>query len=282
MSTSAVVREMLDAGIHFGHRASRWNPKMKPFIYGQRNKIHIIDIRETLKGLLRAKKYIAQTVAQGGDILFVGTKRQARELLMENVERCKMHYVTERWLGGTLTNFRTIRNRLDRLNELETLAASPEWETGYSKKIKSVLTRELKKIQRNLSGIRRMTRLPAALVIIDMKKEMNAVREAQSLGIPTIGLLDTDGDPDAINIPIPGNDDSMRSIELVIRHLTDAIEEGFRGRAVEPPPAEGGDERGEGPQRGRRGRRSEERGPREAEAAAGAAMPMTPDAPPAS
>lgn len=237
--SESLVRELLDAGIHFGHRASRWNPKMAPYIYGKRNAIHIIDIRETLKGLLRAKKFLSQSVGNGGDVLFVGTKRQAHEALHSHVERCKMHYVTERWLGGTLTNFRTIRARLDRLEQLEQLVASPAWEFEYSKKMKSVLMRELKKILQNLSGIRRMSRLPTALVIVDVKKERNAIREAQTLGIPTVCLLDTDGDPDEANIPIPGNDDSMRSVELVIRHLADACEEGLRGRPVSAEKMEG-------------------------------------------
>jgi small subunit ribosomal protein S2 len=253
---SALVRELLDAGIHFGHQCSRWNPKMKPYIYGKRNGIHIIDIRETLRGLLRARKFLTQLVAGGEDVLFVGTKRQAREVVEKEAGRCNMHYVSERWLGGTLTNFRTIRGRLQRLEELESLVASPVWETDYSKKMKSTLSRELKKIQRNLSGIRKMNRLPGALVLVDVRKEHNAVREAQALGIPTIALLDTDSDPEMTNIPIPGNDDSMRSIALVLRYLADAVEEGFKARPEPRPQAEQaeGSEFGAPPPR-RRGRR---------------------------
>ncbi|MFQ5805417.1 MAG: 30S ribosomal protein S2, partial [Phycisphaerae bacterium] len=213
---SPLVREMLQAGIHFGHHCSRWNPKMKPYIYGRRNAIHVIDIRETLRGLLCAQQFVSRVIAGGSDVLFVGTKRQARECVKEQATRCGMHYVTERWLGGTLTNFRTIRSRLKRLEELEVLAASPRWETGYSKKMQSTLARELRKIQRNLNGIRNMTRLPGALIVIDVRKEINAVREAGALGIPTVCLLDTDSDPDFASIPIPGNDDSMRSIQLVV------------------------------------------------------------------
>ncbi len=227
---SPLVRELLDAGIHFGHRASRWNPKMSPFLYGKRNAIHIVDIRETLRGLLKAKKFLSQVVARGGDVLFVGTKRQAREIVQRHSERCGMHYVTERWLGGTLTNFRTIRSRLQRLEELENLVASPEWETGYSKKMKSMLSRELQKIRRNLQGIRKMNRLPAAAVIIDVRKEINAVREARATDIPTVCLVDTDSDPNLADIPIPGNDDAMRAIELVLRELADAVEEGKKAR----------------------------------------------------
>jgi small subunit ribosomal protein S2 len=221
---------------------------MKPYIFGRKNAIHIIDIRETLRGLLRACKFITQTVAGGQDVLFVGTKRQAREIVQEHAQACEMHYTTERWLGGTLTNFRTIRSRLRRLEELEALVSSPEWETGYSKKMKSTLARELKKIRRNLNGIRNMTRLPGALIVIDVRKERNAVREAQQLGIPTICLIDTDGDPDLVSIAIPGNDDGMRAISLVISKLAQAVEEGKRSRPAAPAPSE----RREGePRRGR-------------------------------
>lgn len=229
---------------------------MKPYIYGKRNTIHIIDIRETLRGLLYAQQFLSRVVAGGADILFVGTKRQARETIQEQSNRCGMHYVTERWLGGTLTNFRTIRSRLKRLEELEELVASPQWDTSYSKKMQSTLSRELRKITRNLSGIRNMTRLPGALIVIDVRKETNAVREAQSLGIPTVCLLDTDSDPDFASIPIPGNDDSMRSIQLVVTRLADAIEEGKRAR---PEPTEKPDVREKGAsseaprRRGRRG-----------------------------
>jgi len=237
---SPLVQDLLDAGIHFGHRCSRWSPKMAPYIFSKRNSIHIIDIRETLRGLLRAKKFIARAVASGGEILFVGTKRQAREIVQRHAERCQMHYVVERWLGGTLTNFRTIRSRLQRLEELEALVASPQWETGYSKKMKATLTRELQKIRRNLGGIRRMNRLPAAVVAVDQRKEINAIREARALGIPTICLVDTDSDPTLVDIPIPGNDDAMRGIEVIIRELADAVEEGLKGR---PEPVETGEAR---------------------------------------
>jgi len=235
---SPLVRELLDAGIHFGHRCSRWNPKMAPYIYGKRNSIHIIDIRETLRGILRARKFIGRLVSNGGDVLFVGTKRQAREMVQRHAERCQMHYVSERWLGGTLTNFRTIRSRLQRLEELENLVASPQWETGYSKKMKSTLARELRKIRRNLEGVRRMNRLPGAMIVIDVRKEVNALREAHALGVPTICLLDTDSDPGLVDIAIPGNDDAMRGIDLILRELADAAEEGRKGRPEPVEPAE--------------------------------------------
>ncbi len=243
---------MLDAGIHFGHRCARWNPKMEPYIYGKRNQIHIIDIRETLRGLLRAQKYIARVVSKGDDVLFVGTKRQARDIVERHATECKMHYVSERWLGGTLTNFRTIRSRLQRLEELEALVDSPEWETGYSKKMKSMLARELQKIRRNLGGIRNMARLPGVLVAIDVSKESNALREARALKIPTICLLDTDADPDMVDVPIPGNDDAMRGIDLIMRELARAAQEGLKGRPVTPDRGEAGEAPGTGPRRPRR------------------------------
>jgi len=228
---------------------------MKPYIYGRRNNIHVIDIRETLRGLLRAQQFISRVVANGSDVLFVGTKRQAREAIHEQTARSGMHYVTERWLGGILTNFRTIRSRLKRLEELEELIGSPRWDTGYSKKMQSTLSRELRKIRRNLSGIRNMTKLPGALVVVDVRKESNALREAASLGIPTVCLIDTDSDPDRASIPIPGNDDSMRSIQLVVTRLTDAIEEGKRGRPEPAATAEGKDSGDSSLPPRRRGRR---------------------------
>jgi len=258
--SSNLVRELLDSGIHFGHRVSRWNPKMAPYIYGKRNHIHIIDIRETIRGLLRAKKFISRLVSNNGEVLFVGTKRQARELVQKHGGRCGMHYVSERWLGGTLTNFRTIRSRLQRLEELEGLVAGPAWESGYSKKMKSMLTRELEKIRRNLEGIRRMGRLPGVIVAIDVHKEVNALREARALNIPTICLIDTDSDPDLVDIPIPGNDDAMRGIDIIMRELADAVDEGMKAR---PEPVEASEGR-EAPMgdRGRRPRRRFEGGGR--------------------
>ncbi len=224
-----LVRQLIDAGIHFGHRTSRWNPKMKPYIFGKRNAIHIVDIRETLKGLLRAKKFISQMVARGEDVLFVGTKRQARPHVRQQAMRVGMPFVAERWLGGTLTNFRTIRLRVSRLDELETAEADGT-ALQYSKKMIASRSRELRKIHRNLEGIRAMTRLPGVLVVIDVHRERNAVREAKKLGIPTVCLIDTDSDPDFADLPIPGNDDAMRAIETILTHLADAVEEGVKGR----------------------------------------------------
>lgn len=226
---SELVRQLIDAGIHYGHRASRWNPKMSPYIFGKRNAIHIIDIRETIKGLLRAKKYIAHVVASGDDVLFVGTKRQARQHIRQQAARVSMPYVVERWLGGTLTNFRTIRSRLSRLEELETAEADGTAQE-YSKKMIASRARELRKIGRNLEGIRTMDKLPGAVIVIDVHRERSAVREAKKLGIATVCLIDTDSDPDYADVPIPGNDDAMRSIETILGHLADAVEEGLRAR----------------------------------------------------
>ena len=234
------VQDILESGVHYGHRTSRWNPKMRPYIYGRRNLIHIIDIKETVRGLLRAQKYLGQVAAQGSLILFVGTKRQAADPVRETAEACGMPYVTERWLGGTLTNFRTIRGRLQRLEELEHLESSGEL-ASYSKKMQSTLMREHKKIYRNLNGIRHMNRMPEALVVIDPKKEKNAVREAHLIGAKIVSLIDTDSDPDDVDLPIPGNDDSIRSIRLVLEYLADAIK-GGKGQQPAKAKAEATDE----------------------------------------
>jgi small subunit ribosomal protein S2 len=257
------AQELIEAGVHFGHRASRWNPKMRPFIYGKRNLIHIVDLRETVRGLLRAYKFLAKVASRGSLVLFVGTKRQAKEAIEREAARSGMPYVNERWLGGTLTNYRTIRDRLKRLQELEAMwlphGEKPQNvdmvaymktmlnEAGklelhkapenalirtYSKKMVSQLNRELTKITRNLSGIREMNRLPDAMVIIDPKREDIAIKEATRMGVTTVALIDTDSDPDLIDLPIPGNDDSIRSIELILKKLADAV---LEGKASLPP-----------------------------------------------
>lgn len=229
---NTLARDLIDAGVHFGHQASRWNPKMGPYIFGKRNLIHIIDVRETLKGLLRAKRFITQVVAGGKDVLFVGTKRQARKVVQDVALETGMHYVNDRWLGGTLTNFRTIRNRLARLEELERMEEQGLMDT-HSKKQAATNRRELRKIKRNLEGIRRMERLPGVLFLIDQRREIIAVKEATKLGIPTVCLLDTDSDPDVVDLPIPGNDDSMRAIEIIVREIGAAIAEGKAARVTQ-------------------------------------------------
>ncbi|MEO1128360.1 MAG: 30S ribosomal protein S2 [Planctomycetota bacterium] len=231
-SQHSLVKDLIEAGIHFGQRTSNWNPKMAPFIYGKRNSIHIIDIRETIKGLLLAKKFVTKVVAGGKDVCFVGTKRQAKEVLDQRIPDVKMHRVTERWLGGTLTNFRTIRARLKRLEELEAIEQNDNFES-YSKKMESQLRREMRKIKRNLDGIRNMEKLPGCLVVIDTRREGNALQEARKLGIPTICLIDSDGQPELADIAIPGNDDSMRSIDVIIRELCAAVTDGRQQRTTE-------------------------------------------------
>ncbi len=235
---SDLVRNLINAGVHFGHRTSRWNPKMKPYIMGRKNQIHIIDIRETVKGIIRASKFLAQVVARGDDVLFVGTKRQARQAILDAAQRVGMHCVTERWLGGTLTNFRTIRQRLARLEELEAIEAEGMAEK-YSKKMIATLTRQRRKIKRNLDGIRRMSKLPGALVIVDVRREHIAAREARKLGIPVVGIIDTDSDPDEVDIAIPANDDAIRAVALVIGALADAVQEGLRARPAPAASSEG-------------------------------------------
>ena len=257
---SLVVKDLIDAGVHYGHRASRWNPKMKPYIYGKRNLIHIIDLKETVRGLLRAIKFFQRVASSNGLILFVGTKRQAADTIIEQCTRSGMPYVTERWLGGTLTNFRTIRSRLQRLEELESILDG-EQALSYSKKMISTLSRERRKIERNLAGIRQMNRLPEALLVIDPRREHIAVAEARKLGIKVVALLDTDCDPDTIDLPIPSNDDSMRSIELLLNRLTEAILEGKAAAPPEPPPGAEGSGRGDRDRdRGDRGDRGGDRG----------------------
>jgi len=239
--SNVLAQELIEAGVHYGHRASRWNPKMKPYIHGRRNLIHIIDVRETIRGLLRARKYLKQVAANGSLVLFVSTKRQGADAIAREAERCGMPYVNERWLGGTLTNFRTIRNRLARLEELEGLLPSDAF-GSYSKKMQSSLRREHRKMLRNLGGIRTLSRLPECLVVFDPKKEKNAVNEARKMGITTVALIDTDCDPDMVDLPIPGNDDSIRSIELVAGRLADAIAEGKASASVETQAAAEGAE----------------------------------------
>jgi len=220
--TKELARELINAGVHFGHSVSRWNPKMAQFIFAKRGNIHIIDVKKTLKGLLIARKLLAEVVSSGKDVVFVGTKRQAQKAVEAVADKCGMYYVSERWLGGMLTNFRTIRSRLQRLEQLEAMQEDGTLESE-SKKQASRLKREMRKIKSNLDGIRKMSRLPGAVVVVDTKKEYLALREARKLGIATIGLLDTDSDPDAVDVAIPANDDSIRAIDLILNELGDAV-----------------------------------------------------------
>ncbi|RMG15332.1 MAG: 30S ribosomal protein S2 [Planctomycetota bacterium] len=226
------LEELIQAGVHFGHRCSRWNPKMAPYIYGKRNSIHIIDLKETLKGILRSCYFLERVVASGGEILFVGTKPQVKELIKSEAQRCGMHYVSERWLGGTLTNHQTIRKRLARLEELERLERSGD-QQHYSKKAISAMNREKKKLLRNLDGIRRMHKLPQAMLIVDPRREESALNEAAKMGIPTVCIIDTDADPTRVDIPIPANDDAYRSVQVILSKLVDAIIRGKTKRNVQ-------------------------------------------------
>ena len=241
-SQAELVKGLVDAGVHFGHRVSRWNPKMAPYIHGKRSQIHIIDVRETLKGLLRARKLMQQVVSSGKDVLFVGSKRQARHAIEDEARRCGMHFVSERWLGGTLTNFRTIRSRLQRLEQLEGLFETGQIES-YSKKMKSTLKREMDKIKTNLDGIRKMDKMPGIMFLIDVRREHIAVKEARKMGVPTVAIVDTDCDPDPIDLPIPGNDDAMRAIEIIVKELADGI---IEAKQMRPDKS---DETGPGPRR---------------------------------
>lgn len=220
------VDELIEAGVHYGHRSSRWNPKMRDYIYGKRNLIHIIDLRETVRGLIRAYRYLSRVASQGSLVLFVGTKRQAQEAIHREASNCSMPFVSERWIGGTFTNFRTIRSRLRRLEELEDQLRTGEIH-AYSKKRKATIMRELRKIRRNLSGIRTLNRPPGAMVVIDAHKEATAIKEARKVGIPVIALVDTDSNPTNVDLVIPGNDDSVRAIDLVLGRLSQAVKEGL-------------------------------------------------------
>ncbi len=229
------VRDLLEAGVHYGTATSMWHPRMKPFIYGKRNSIHIIDIRQTVRGLIEAYYYAAKLGRANKTLLFVGTKRQAREVVRESARAAGMPFVSERWLGGILTNFDTIRQSIRRLDAIEGEMTGPEY-FRQSKKIQSRHGREKRRILRNLEGVRNMSRLPDALFIIDPNKEMSAIKEAHRLGIPVIGLCDTDCDPDLVNLPIPGNDDGIRSIQVVVKVILDGLAKG-RSEQNLPQPA---------------------------------------------
>lgn len=221
------TRQLLDSGVHFGHQTRRWNPKMKRFIFTERNGIYIIDLQQTLGYIDTAYDFIKETVAHGGSILFVGTKKQAQEAIAEQAQRVGQPYVNQRWLGGMLTNFQTISGRLRRLKELEEIDFDDVAGSGHTKKELLILSREKEKLERTLGGIRDMQRTPSAVWIVDTKKEHLAVDEAKKLGIPVIGILDTNCDPDEVDYPIPGNDDSIRSVALLTRVVADAVAEGL-------------------------------------------------------
>ncbi|GAB4118660.1 MAG: hypothetical protein Kow001_18370 [Acidobacteriota bacterium] len=220
------IKQLLEAGVHFGHQTSRWNPKMKEYIFGERNGIHIIDLQKTLRLFREAVEFMTELGAQGKEVLFVGTKRQAHEAVEEDAVRCGMHFVTNRWLGGLLTNFETVRNSIKRFKELEALKEDGYYSKFSSKKEIAQLERERKKLEKNLRGIRNMERLPDAIFVIDSDKEAIAVQEANRLGIPVVAVVDTNCDPDLVDYVIPGNDDALRSVKLFTSTVADAIAAG--------------------------------------------------------
>jgi len=225
LAVSITMKELLEAGVHFGHQTKRWNPKMKKYIFGKRNGIYIIDLQKTLKLFKEASAFVTQLAGQGKRVLFVGTKRQAQDAIVEEANRCGMFYVNSRWLGGTLTNFTTVRKSIERLKEIEALLGDEEKE--MSKKERAALDRERDKLQKNLIGIREMEGLPDAIFVIDPKKEHIAVQEARKLGIPVVGIVDTNCDPDDIQYVIPGNDDAIRAIRLFTSKIADSVLEGY-------------------------------------------------------
>ncbi len=224
------MRQLLESGVHFGHQTRRWNPKMKRFIFTERNGIYIIDLRQSLDYIEKAYDFVKNTVAEGGSVLFVGTKKQAQEAIAEQAARVGMPYVNHRWLGGMLTNFQTVHKRLQRMKELEAIEQTGAAQ-GYTKKETLQLAREKDKLTRTLGGLRDMQRLPAAIWVVDTKKEHIAVDEARKLGIPVIAVLDTNCDPDEVDFPIPGNDDAIRSAALLTRVIADGVGEGLIARS---------------------------------------------------
>jgi small subunit ribosomal protein S2 len=223
------MKDLLEAGVHFGHQTKRWNPKMKPYIFGERNGIYILDLGRTAKLYKEAAQFATQTAAQGGTFLFVGTKRQAQDAVAEEAQRCGMFFVNQRWLGGLLTNFATIQRSLGRLRELEAMTTDGRYDT-LSKKEIARLDKERRKLSKNLDGIRGMSRLPDALFIVDTRNEQIAVDEARKLKIPVIGVVDTNCDPDQVDFVIPGNDDALRSIRLFAAGIADAV---LAGRGIQ-------------------------------------------------
>ncbi len=226
---SVSMKELLEAGVHFGHQTKRWNPKMKEFIYGQRNGIYIIDLQKTIKLFKEALQYVKGLASEGREVLFVGTKKQAQDIIREAAGRCESSYVNQRWLGGLLTNFKVIRGSIDKLVELDEMREDGRWDL-LSKKEQSRMEKVFRKLSKNLGGIRTMTRMPGALFVIDSSKEDIALFEAKKMNIPIVAIVDTNGDPEDISYPIPGNDDAVRAIELFTGKVAEAILEGKKAR----------------------------------------------------
>ena len=257
------MKDLLEAGVHFGHQTKRWNPKMKPYIFGARNGIYIIDLQKTVAMARAAFRFVSDVTARGGSVLFVGTKKQAQDVIEEESRRAGQFFVTNRWLGGTLTNFKTIKQGIDRLKSIEKMAEDGTYERLPKKEVAN-LERERQKLEKNLGGVKELTRLPGCVFVVDPKKEQIAVHEASRLGIPVIGLVDTNCDPEGIDFVIPGNDDAIRSIKLFTSKLADACIEGaarYRASGAQERDEEekkkapddrrrsfrGGDNRGKGP-----------------------------------
>ncbi len=222
MAVKINIRTLLEAGCHYGHQTRRWNPKMKPYIFGERNGIYILDLKQTVIDADRAYSFLKDTASKGGKVLFVGTKKQAQEPIATQAARCDMPYINQRWLGGMLTNFVTMRSRIDRMEELEAMVADGRM-AARGKKEQAVLTKELEKLQRNLGGVRDMHALPQAIFVVDTKREEIAIKEANRLHIPVVGLLDTNSDPDVVDYGIPANDDAIRSVNLMCELVADAV-----------------------------------------------------------
>ncbi|CAM3225606.1 30S ribosomal protein S2 [Streptobacillus ratti] len=232
------MKELLEVGAHFGHQAKRWNPKMKPYIYAERNGLHILDLQQTLVSTEKAYEFVREIASEGGKVLFVGTKKQAQEAMKEEAERCGGFYVNQRWLGGLLTNLETIKKRVKKLKELEEMEANGTLDEAYTKKEAAILRKEMEKLQKNVGGIKEMNTLPAALFVVDIKKEFLALEEAAKLGIPVIALIDSNVDPDLVTYRIPANDDAIRSIKLFSKVISQAVVEANGGQENEYTPAE--------------------------------------------
>ena len=222
MAVKINIRTLLEAGCHYGHQTRRWNPKMKPYIFGERNGIYILDLKQTVINADKAYSFVRDTASKGGSVLFVGTKKQAQEPIATQADRCDMPYINQRWLGGMLTNFVTMRSRIDRMEELEAMVEDGRM-AARGKKEQAVLTKELEKLQRNLGGVRDMHTLPQAIFVVDTKREEIAIKEANRLHIPVVGLLDTNSDPDVVDYGIPANDDAIRSVNLMCELVADAV-----------------------------------------------------------
>ena len=231
------MKQLLEAGVHFGHQTRRWNPKMAEYIYTERNGIHIIDLQKSVGKVDEAYKAVADIAANGGTILFVGTKKQAQDAIASEAERCGMFYVNERWLGGMLTNFKTIQSRINRLKEIEAMEEDGTFDVLPKKEVIN-LKKELEKLQKNLGGIKEMKRLPDAIFIVDPKKERICVQEAHALGIELIGIADTNCDPDELDYVIPGNDDAIRAVKLIVSKMADAVIEANQGEEAAPAEVE--------------------------------------------